>query len=114
MVTRQVQSSEAGLRSRQENKSVGQGEEQDQQGACPGTGVLAVHRRQGPELKCGSRAKGWRPWMRHLPVLFPAITPRIAKLLCTRLDLHCGQVEPVGGQGRVAKPIGMIQAVTLS
>lgn len=52
--------------------------------------------------------------MRHLPVLFPAITPRIAKLLCTRLDLHCGQVKPVGGQGRVAKPIGMIQAVTLS
>ncbi|RMC16049.1 hypothetical protein DUI87_08258 [Hirundo rustica rustica] len=34
------QSSEAGLRSRQKNKSVGQGEEQDQQDSSPGTGNL--------------------------------------------------------------------------
>lgn len=38
--------------------------------------------------------------MRPLPVIFPAVSPKIAKLRCIRLDLEHNQVKPLGRQGK--------------
>lgn len=70
--------------------------------------MAAVQPRRGPELKCGSQAKGWRPQMRPLPILFPAVSPKIAKLNCIRLDLE--RRLSLGRAGEeIAKAIGVLQ-----
>lgn len=70
---------------------------------------------QGPELECSSPAKGWGPWMRSLPVLFPAASSKIAKLHCVGLVLEHSPLKYLGGPGeRLQSSLVWFRALILS